>query len=54
MVAIFAHEAEHNLNKLDLISIRNAIIDNCKNPRNVERNAKRIENKTLREIYYAK
>ena len=54
MVAIFAHEAEHNLNKMDLISIRNAIFHNRENPRNVERNANRIENKTLREIYYAK
>ena len=26
----------------------------CKNPRDVERSAKRITNKTLKEIYYAK
>ena len=54
MVVIFAHEAEHNLNKLDILSIRHSINNNCKNPRDVERSAKRITNKTLKEIYYAK
>ncbi|MBO2526522.1 MAG: hypothetical protein CW341_12680 [Bacteroidetes bacterium] len=54
MVAVFAHESEHNLNKLDILSIRHAFMSGHKNLRNVERNAERIENKTLKEIYYAK
>ena len=54
MVAVFAHEAEHNLNKLDILSIKYAIMGGGENLRNVERNAERIEKKTLREIYYAK
>ena len=54
MVAVFAHEAEHNLNKLDILSIKYAIMGGGKNSRNVERNAERVENKTLREIYYAR
>ena len=54
MVAVFAHESEHNLNKLDILSIRHAFMGGHKNLRNVERNAERIENKTLKEIYFAK
>ena len=54
MVAVFAHEAEHNLNKLDILSIKYATVGGGMNSRNVERNAERVENKTLREIYYAR
>ena len=54
MVVVFAHEAEHNLNKLDILSIKYAIMGGGDNLRNVEKNAERIEKKTLREIYYAK
>ena len=54
MVAVFAHEAEHNLNKLDILSIKYAIMGGGENIHNVERNAERVENKTLREISHAK
>ncbi len=54
LVVVFAHETEHNLNKLDILSIKYAIMGGGYNLRNVEKNAERIEKKTLREIYYAK
>ncbi len=41
MVAVFAHEAEHNLNKLDILSIKYATVGGGMNSRNVERNAER-------------
>lgn len=53
MVAVFAHEAEHNLNKLDILSIKYTIMGGGENLRNVERNAGRIEKRTLREIQNA-
>ena len=53
MVAVFAHEAEHNLNKLDILSIKYTIMGGGENIRNVERNAGRIEKRTLREIQNA-
>jgi hypothetical protein len=50
MVAVFAHEGEHDLNKGDINAIRHRQ-EGGHNSRNIERSANRILNNVLREIY---
>ena len=54
LVATFAHEAEHNTNKIDILSIKFTMMGGGENMRDVERCADRVHKKVLREIYYAK
>jgi hypothetical protein len=51
IVAIFSHESEHDLNKKDIKAILDRLL-NKENNRDIERAAKKIENKVLKEIYY--
>ncbi len=50
MVSVFAHEGEHCLNKGDINAIRHRQ-EGGQNSRNIERNALRVQNRVLREIY---
>ena len=54
LVTTFSHEAEHNVNKRDILSIKFTMMGGGENMRNVERCAERVQNKVLREIYHAK
>ena len=51
MVGTFAHEAEHNINKLDIRAIKERSTGYTDNVRNVERAAGRVERKVYHEIY---
>ena len=51
MVGVFAHEAEHNLNKSDIRAIKNRSAGFTDNVRNVERAAERVERRVYHEIF---
>ena len=51
MVGVFAHEAEHNLNKSDIRAIKNRSAGFTDNVRNVERAAGRVERRVYHEIF---
>ena len=51
MVGTFAHEAEHNINKLDIRAIKERSAGYTDNVRDVERAAERVERRVYREIY---
>ena len=51
LVGVFAHEAEHNINKSDIRAIKARSAGYTDNIRDVERHAERIQRKVYREIY---
>lgn len=51
LVGVFAHEAEHNINKSDIKAIKARSAGYTDNIRDVERCAERVQRKVYREIY---